>query len=107
MSLSLELKAFLVDCPVLPHSCCPPPRLSAEGMRRDIPGEMQGPGFLPREGYLPGVVGLGTQPQLGLRQSQVKVISSRIAEGKKVNREYTQPEMCGRERQELPPVLPW
>lgn len=53
------------------------------------------------------MVGLGTPPQLGLRQNQVKVISSSIAEGKKVNREYTQPEMCGQERQGLPPVLPW
>lgn len=39
MSLPLELKTFLVDCPVLPH---PLPRLSAKGVRGAVPREVRG-----------------------------------------------------------------
>lgn len=77
-------------------------------MRRAILREIHaGPWVLPREGYILGLLGPGIQPQLGLRQNQVKVIISSITAGKKANREYMQLEMCGRERQGLPPVLPW
>lgn len=66
--LSLELKTFLVDGPVLPHSCHPtplPPGLSAGGMRRATLEEMQGPGFYLERSIYPGPFCLGTQPQQG------------------------------------------
>lgn len=106
MSLPLELKTFLVDCSILPN---PLPMLSARGMKRAIPRETQGWALGYTEGGVGTWGGWDQPPSIAANEAESGYSDQQcITEEKKmVNREYIQPELCGWERQGLPPALPW